>query len=238
MCSHFPFLKTTVEKIADGGRNIPMWNLFGIGRGVPHRINTADVNQFKRNVQALNCDGGTAERYYMAAVGKALEVTPENGMIMVFGDSADTNPNLASLWQAHLQTSKTKNIKIFWIYTPACTQGACNAQALAANQGLSEGRVYETKSNLNTDQFFKDAVLTVSTPCEGQASGGTDSSALVTCGGHKAKTCAECPQGNGADWCSGDCVWKDNQCVSGAPGAPAAPAAPGGLGDQIRGMWG
>ena len=26
--------------------------------------------------------------------------------------------------------------------------------------------------------------------------------------------------------------------LPGAPGAPAAPAAPGGLGDQIRGMWG
>ena len=64
MCSHFPFLKTTVEKIADGGRNIPMWNLFGIGgnikggaRGVIHRISTADVYQFKRNVQALTCRG-------------------------------------------------------------------------------------------------------------------------------------------------------------------------------------
>jgi len=235
MCSHFPFLKTTVEKIADGGRNIPMWNLFGIGGGVKHLISTADVNQFKRSVQALNCRGGIAEPHYMYAVRDALRVTPENGMIMVFGDSGDNHPNS---WQGHLQTSKTKNIKIFWICTPDCTYAPKSAQNLAAREGLSEGRVYETKSELNSDQFFKDAVLTVETPCEGQASGGTDSSALVTCGGHKAKTCAECPQGNGADWCSGDCVWKDNQCVSGAPGAPAAPAAPGGLGDQIRGMWG
>ena len=57
MCSHFPFLKTTVEKIADGGRNIPMWNLFGIGGGVIQKISTADVNQFKRSVQALDCRG-------------------------------------------------------------------------------------------------------------------------------------------------------------------------------------
>ena len=29
----------------------------------------------------------------------------------------------------------------------------------------------------------------------------------VSCGNHKAKSCERCPQGNGADWCHGDCSW-------------------------------
>merc|ERR1711982_248892 len=28
-----------------------------------------------------------------------------------------------------------------------------------------------------------------------------------------ASNCANCPQGNGAAWCNGDCTWKNNQCV-------------------------
>ena len=31
----------------------------------------------------------------------------------------------------------------------------------------------------------------------------------VSCGNHDAPTCAECPQGNGAVWCNGDCSWSD-----------------------------
>ena len=27
----------------------------------------------------------------------------------------------------------------------------------------------------------------------------------VSCGNHDASTCAECPQGNGATWCNGEC---------------------------------
>lgn len=29
----------------------------------------------------------------------------------------------------------------------------------------------------------------------------------VSCGNHKSKSCELCPQGNGADWCNGDCSW-------------------------------
>mmetsp|Transcript_52012 Transcript_52012/g.123845 ORF Transcript_52012/g.123845 Transcript_52012/m.123845 type:complete len:411 (-) Transcript_52012:67-1299(-) len=39
----------------------------------------------------------------------------------------------------------------------------------------------------------------------------------VVCGGHKAPTCGECTQGNGASWCNGDCVWKDEVCQSRFP---------------------
>jgi lysophospholipase L1-like esterase len=30
----------------------------------------------------------------------------------------------------------------------------------------------------------------------------------ISCGSHFAGTCAECPQGNGADWCNGQCQWE------------------------------
>mmetsp|Transcript_64853 Transcript_64853/g.154842 ORF Transcript_64853/g.154842 Transcript_64853/m.154842 type:complete len:566 (-) Transcript_64853:40-1737(-) len=35
----------------------------------------------------------------------------------------------------------------------------------------------------------------------------------VHCGGHKAPNCAACPQGNGPEWCHGDCVWRRGRCV-------------------------
>ena len=36
----------------------------------------------------------------------------------------------------------------------------------------------------------------------------------MSCGNHGALTCQECPQGNGAIWCNGDCIWNNNQCVA------------------------
>ncbi|KAL7555125.1 hypothetical protein ACHAWF_018760 [Thalassiosira exigua] len=35
----------------------------------------------------------------------------------------------------------------------------------------------------------------------------------VQCGAHKAPTCADCPQGNGAAWCNGQCEWQDGACA-------------------------
>ena len=37
--------------------------------------------------------------------------------------------------------------------------------------------------------------------------------ASVVCGAHKAPTCEECPQGNGAGWCNGECEWIDGGCT-------------------------
>ena len=34
----------------------------------------------------------------------------------------------------------------------------------------------------------------------------------VSCGQHTAASCAECPQGQGASWCNGDCAWSGGQC--------------------------
>ena len=38
----------------------------------------------------------------------------------------------------------------------------------------------------------------------------------VSCGGHFAQKCEDCPQGNGRMWCNGDCLWDDNSnsCVA------------------------
>ncbi|CAE7256119.1 CHLM [Symbiodinium pilosum] len=34
----------------------------------------------------------------------------------------------------------------------------------------------------------------------------------VTCGGHEAKACRECPKGHGASWCNVDCGWANGGC--------------------------
>ena len=34
----------------------------------------------------------------------------------------------------------------------------------------------------------------------------------VSCGGHTASRCAECPMGHGALWCNGECTWKYGGC--------------------------
>ena len=35
----------------------------------------------------------------------------------------------------------------------------------------------------------------------------------VDCGSHEAKSCAECPQGNGPSWCNGQCMWSNGECI-------------------------
>ena len=35
----------------------------------------------------------------------------------------------------------------------------------------------------------------------------------VNCGNHEANSCAECPQGNGAAWCNGECEWVNGECT-------------------------
>lgn len=37
-------------------------------------------------------------------------------------------------------------------------------------------------------------------------------SADVSCGQHRAQNCRECPHGNGASWCNGDCRWHGARC--------------------------
>merc|ERR1719367_1569621 len=40
-----------------------------------------------------------------------------------------------------------------------------------------------------------------------------DEVTAVSCGGHYASRCSDCPRGNGASWCNGDCAWKRNRCI-------------------------
>ena len=44
----------------------------------------------------------------------------------------------------------------------------------------------------------------------------------VSCGGHSAPDCSSCARGNGAAWCNGECVWKQNRCVLADAAAKAA----------------
>jgi len=41
--------------------------------------------------------------------------------------------------------------------------------------------------------------------------------AKVSCGGHSADSCGECPAGQGAGWCNGECVWREEGCAAKAP---------------------
>lgn len=50
----------------------------------------------------------------------------------------------------------------------------------------------------------------------------------VTCGGHRAATCAACPQGNGtAWWCNGECTWDYiiSRCAPQEDPLPPSPQA-------------
>merc|ERR1719282_441836 len=37
--------------------------------------------------------------------------------------------------------------------------------------------------------------------------------AEVNCGGHLAHSCGQCTQGQGEEWCHGDCEWRDGDCI-------------------------
>jgi len=67
---------------------------------------------------------------------------------------------------------------------------------------------------------------------------------MVNCGGSKAESCAQCPEGHGAVWCNGECEWVENtcqpkvlppscvapdlSCVAPCPGCPELQCCPGG----------
>jgi len=45
----------------------------------------------------------------------------------------------------------------------------------------------------------------------------------VSCGGHSAPSCSECPQGKGEGFCHGDCKWVSEACISNYPAMQEAP---------------
>ena len=62
-------MKRTVEKIADGGPNIPLWNLIDFGdKDAIHRISTSDVNKFKTTIRALAIRSGMYSIFKISCV--------------------------------------------------------------------------------------------------------------------------------------------------------------------------
>ena len=94
-----------------------------------------------------------------SGVTLALSVTPENGMILVFGDSGTHN---SYSYMPLIKTRDRKKIKIFWIFTPCCW-GYCDlGGSLEAYKWLSENKTFDMMSELHINQFFTDAVHAVS----------------------------------------------------------------------------
>eukprot|EP00578_Thalassiosira_sp_NH16_P004801 CAMPEP_0181136236 /NCGR_PEP_ID=MMETSP1071-20121207/33074_1 /TAXON_ID=35127 /ORGANISM="Thalassiosira sp., Strain NH16" /LENGTH=432 /DNA_ID=CAMNT_0023222929 /DNA_START=26 /DNA_END=1320 /DNA_ORIENTATION=+ len=56
-------------------------------------------------------------------------------------------------------------------------------------------------------------VLSPPNPKQFQSYPGLTEDQSVSCGAHKARSCDQCPQGNGASWCNDHCEWRDDQCV-------------------------
>merc|ERR1712107_473240 len=56
-------------------------------------------------------------------------------------------------------------------------------------------------------------------PLSALGDGNLMSSSSVSCGGHRASTCASCPFDkssktlHGSSWCGGQCAWKHQQCM-------------------------
>jgi hypothetical protein len=48
----------------------------------------------------------------------------------------------------------------------------------------------------------------------------------VSCGNHRATSCACCPQGHGATWCNGECTWGAKGCVPTVPTQPTPEPKP------------
>jgi len=82
------------------------------------------------------------------------------------------------------------------------------AAAKAAKAGKPGGdkEAYAHKKQAYADK--KAAAEATAADAEAEVSVDED----VSCGGHHAASCQECPQGNGAGWCNGDCTWNNGFC--------------------------
>lgn len=87
------------------------------------------------------------------------------------------------------------------------TKGSCNGDCTWTDEGTCvhkhvHKRDYTSRTKDDTTITTTLAVTSPSNPLE------------VSCGGHSAATCAQCPQGHGKFWCHGDCAWTDEgTCV-------------------------
>lgn len=98
---------------------------------------------------------------------------------------------LGCIWFMLVQTSKLSN------GPPPLTPGGTNAEQVARKD-----------SQIEKEDQAK-AQVKIASGVRGEAKAAVDHHAVteVVCGGHSAPSCAQCPQGNGAGWCHGDCIW-------------------------------
>ena len=96
-----------------------------------------------------------------------------------------------------------------------------NGKCSALNGSCSECNCYHNETcsagyhPLVGDGYCHDETNTEQCDFDGGdcCSSNDDFSGSVSCGNHNAISCSECPQGNGASWCNGDCQWKNTECI-------------------------
>ena len=98
----------------------------------------------------------------------------------------------------------------------------CQRQACEANQVCRD-------SSFNSDDSCKNArqasyfLAKDSTPCAATMCVETECcKPKVSCGGHVADSCAECPDGNGPACCGGDCQGVSSECIPACRTLPEA----------------
>lgn len=74
------------------------------------------------------------------------------------------------------------------------------------------------KKNPLLDSLFDNPPAELTSNMEGRADllqslyDDSDLREKVTCGGHEARHCRDCPKGHGSSWCNVDCGWANGQC--------------------------
>lgn len=96
---------------------------------------------------------------------------------------------------------------------PTNPSGSTAARAVELDGWSAESQAAQLQGSSCFNPFVP-VVTTTSTTVT------TTADPRVSCGNHKSDSCFECPQGNGASWCNGDCEWDaDNQACK-LPGQP------------------
>ena len=107
-----------------------------------------------------------------------------------------------SSWQCHAQKTTTSKVGTVDFFTGIGLSDqprtAWNKEPLYSCSSSTDPRC-DPPGSVNS--------APVSTPAP------TPAAPKVSCGGHTAATCGECPQGHGKIWCNGDCKWKNKKQV-------------------------
>jgi len=92
---------------------------------------------------------------------------------------------------------------------PAQWEGGSNNKIM--NYGKPKEASFSKCSNLDFKHYYTTIVGNQAEFCL-KVLNGPNLGKLVNCGAHTAKTCQDCPQGNGKWWCNGECKWSNDQC--------------------------